>query len=58
MLKKYILPIFIGAIAGAIVIWGFDSFANQNAIYFAKAFLKSLVPVTVAVFVVNSRQKK
>lgn len=58
MLKKYILPILIGAAAGTIAVWAFDSFENQNAGYFAKAFLKSLIPVTVVVLVLNSRREK
>ena len=57
MLKKYILPILLGCVAGTFIIWVFDSFEAPNLKYFAKAFLKSLVPVSIAVFVVNSRQK-
>jgi hypothetical protein len=38
MLKKYILQILIGAAAGTIAIWGFDSFSNQSTTFFAKAF--------------------
>ena len=58
MTKKYILPILLGCIAGAITIWAFDSFEPQNPQYFIKAFLKALLPTSIAVLIVQSLRKR
>ncbi len=58
MFRKYILPILVGCIAGVIAFWAFDSFENQSTEYFGKAFLKTLLPSSIAVAVVNSRREK
>jgi hypothetical protein len=54
---KYLLAILAGAIAGTLVWWGFDSFAANDAGYFVKIFLKSLVPVIVVVLLLSQVKK-
>jgi uncharacterized membrane protein YeaQ/YmgE (transglycosylase-associated protein family) len=57
MIKKYILAIMLGSIAGVITVWAFDSFSPQEPKYFAKAFLSTLLTASVVLAIVHSLRK-
>ena len=57
-IRFYLLPIIIGSLAGVLTQWGFDSFENNGAKYFAVQFLKSLASVSVIVILLNLARKK
>jgi heme exporter protein D len=59
-MKKYILAIILGTLAGILVQWALDSFAMGSTKYFLQLALKSLLIPILVIFVVqvmNTRKK-